>query len=580
MTFYQLSVKMLKRNFTQYRLYFGCNWISAVLFFCFACLYFNPQFMDGTVVDSRISSNILFPGAVVAGFTLVFLPLSYHMFWNLRRQEYGIFLALGMSRRRALRAMALETAGVSAAALLAALAAGTACSLGFFGVLRFGLGIQGWSFTLPAAAYAWTAAVYVVTILITMAAYAVSFLWKNIRGMLKHYERAERDGVVLRMLQKLTPGYWNRNLLKFSFLRRHRTEWCLRTMLGSVLAAAAVVAVSLIFCLFGGFKKDAAAYAPYDLLYVQGAGSSRVAPEQARRVLKQHQVEVTQCKELTFMRDGAFNYVPVSQVNQKLGLCAQVEEGTFLNVFPYAAGDGYTYEMIPAERISITGDNAGRELVSCGEEQRVLWNRSPAFADRIVVLHDADFQRLAGNPQYLAGTMCLLRVQDWRTSAAGAAALQELLAQQQGQDGVFAAKVSARVWDEERARQSAGVWLFCMSFVVLMLVGALFLLIHVRIAGEEEENRQSLQSLFRQGCPKSRLASILLYKNRVRFLTPVAVGCVLGCVPGCWLNQAYGFGLQGLLAVLAGGAVWGMAVFAGMRKYSQMELDRKKWEYF
>ena len=80
MSFYELSLKMLRKNFAKYRLYFVCCTVSAAVFFCFASLLFDERFMDGYTVDSMISSNLVFPGMLAGVFVCLFLPLSYHTF--------------------------------------------------------------------------------------------------------------------------------------------------------------------------------------------------------------------------------------------------------------------------------------------------------------------------------------------------------------------------------------------------------------------------------------------------------------------------------------------------------------------
>ena len=120
MTFSDISRKMLLYHFFRYCLYFFCNFLAAVIFFCFASLFTNPEFMNGDLVDSMISSNIIFPSVVAAVFLVLYLPFSYAAFLNARKQEYGILLSLGMSRREVVRNILIEGVVISAAALSAA----------------------------------------------------------------------------------------------------------------------------------------------------------------------------------------------------------------------------------------------------------------------------------------------------------------------------------------------------------------------------------------------------------------------------------------------------------------------------
>ena len=51
MTYFDISKKMLRANFSRFRLYFLCSFFALTLFFSFAVLFTNQAFMGGTAVD-------------------------------------------------------------------------------------------------------------------------------------------------------------------------------------------------------------------------------------------------------------------------------------------------------------------------------------------------------------------------------------------------------------------------------------------------------------------------------------------------------------------------------------------------
>lgn len=574
MTFFQLSLKMLRNNFYGYQLYFNSSCFAAAIFFCFASLLCNEQFMDGHTVDSMISSNLIFPGLLTAGFMVLFLPLSYHVFWNVRKQDYGVFLSLGMSRAEAARYIAMESLILSAFALLAAFVVGSVCSLLFGCVLKYLLHIRGWGLALPLEAYLFTGLLHAAVTLLTVAAYSVKFLFLQIGRMLKNHEKPEGKSLFLHILSKCLPKYHNRSLIRLSFLMRHAREWSVRHAMAGTVILMITLFTSLSLCMFGGFRQDAKTYAPFDMLYASVYGYNDLPAAKAAAILQREHVDVTSFCQIAFCRDAAFNYVPVSELGQTLNQDIQVAEGTFLNLFQFDMQDGYEHDISPVTSITLKDSKSAKELHSCGSKIEILWNKNPAFADRTLVLNDRDFAFLCNNEDYSLGTIKLFRFKDWQRSAGGVSAIEEYLQRKNGlpEAAQRTLAVSSRLSSEERARQSGSVLLLSMGFVIIMLSAVFFLSIHIRITGEREEHRRSIKSLYYMGCLKSQLQNMLLFKNRVHFLVPIALGSLPGIVPCYLLNQTYQFGIQAVLVCMGTGILMAIIAWNGLRPYSKREF--------
>lgn len=574
MSFYQLFIKMLRNDFSKYRLFFWCCCVSAAVFFCFASLLFNEQFMDGYTVDSMISSNLIFPGILTAVCMLLLIPLSYRMFWNARKQDYGIFLSLGMSRREAVKSLALESVCVLTAALFAAFFMGVVCCGAFCGILTFGLHIRGWKWGIPAEAFVWTLVLYGAAAGLTVVVFALCLLWAKIGGMLKNHEKPEAYGVCYHVLQKYMPRFLNRNLVRFSFLMRHKREWCFRHAAAGVVVMAVVCLASLSVCLFGGFERDVELYAPFDLAYVSLYGYNELSNEEAGELLGRENAEVTDSCQIGFYRDAAFNYVSASDLNHKLHTNYAPEKGTFINLFQFAGDDGYEHDMTLVDSVGISGPEGPVPLVSGGSDVRILWNRNPAFADRTLILNDADFALLSGSADCWQGTIHLFSLADWAHSKGAVTALADFLRQENGcgQETQRLLAVTSRISDFERAQQSGGVLVLSVSVAVLLLGAAAFSFIHFRIAGEREERGRSVKSLRLIGCSGSELRSMILFKNRVHFTLPVIMGGVFGMLPSYALNQTYRFGLRSMLLCLVFCAVLYAVVWKTAVGYSRREF--------
>lgn len=253
MTFYEISAKMLRVNFNRYRLYFFCNLFAVSLFECFASIFTNSSFMDGTNVNSLISSNIYFPSMLAALFLVLFLPVSCQTFFAVRKQEYGILFSLGMSPKEAFRNMMLENMVIAGVALAAALAAGTVLSGFFFAVINYGIGIEGvqWQFRLAS---------YKITVLLYLVVMAAAFLWnavgtlrEKIGTLLKAQYRCGKKSLTERILDRCRAGYVEKHLAEWSFVRRHNNAWRIRYGFGTIIIACAVTLASVCVTMYPVF---------------------------------------------------------------------------------------------------------------------------------------------------------------------------------------------------------------------------------------------------------------------------------------------------------------------------------------
>ena len=573
MTFYDISRKMLRANFNRYRLYFFCNLFAVALFGCFASIFTNPTFMDAAIVNPLISSNIYFPSMLAALFLVLFLPISCQAFFAARKQEYGILFSLGMSPREAVRNMTLENAAIAALALAAALAAGTILSFLFFAVIIYGIGIEGvqWQFRLEP---------YGITVLFYFAIMVIAFLWnavgilrEKIGNLLKAQYRSEKRGIVEHMLNLLLPQYIEKHMAKWSFVRRHKNAWRVRYGFGSVIIACAVMLSSVCVTMYPAFLRDAENESPYDMAYSEIYGMNRAPLQEVRNVLAENGVLVEGVIRMPYLRDSAFNYLPVTKVNQYFGCGYQIGKGQFLNLFQFDLQDGYEHDTQPVSAVTI-GEN--QELHSVGSDVRILFNRNAAFADRTLIVSDIDFEKMKEDAQYMAGTANLFSFGQWEESYEGVCAVKEYLQSYDriNETGVHDCGLSSKVERYRDARKSGLFLNFLMAFVVGLMLMSEYLLIHFRIQAEREENGRAIHSLYLIGMTGREIESCLKYKNYVRFLPPIVAGTVFSFFPAYYVNEIYGSGYMGILVAFLFGGMIMTVQMASIKRYSKAEKFR------
>lgn len=575
MTFYEVSRKMLRANFSKYRICFLCNLFAAALFCCFAFILTNESFMDGRIVNSVISGNIYFPSILAGLFLVFFLPASCRVFLASRKREYGILLSLGMSRKEAFRNILLENAVVAALALLAALAAGTVLSLLFFMVIQYGIGIGGIRWRLSPEPYKMTSLLYAVVIAVTFALHAGSFLRENIGTLMKAQYRLEKKGLFYRMLCRFWPEYLRRHMAECSFLRRHGKEWGFRYAFAVLLAACSVMLVSVCVTIYPAFLRDAVSYAPYDMVYSDLYGRNQAPEEAVAEILEENGIAVKRIIQMPYLRNESFNFLPVGEANRCFQCEYKVEEGEFLNIFQYDLQDGYEHNLQPVSEVTYDGD---KKLYSAGSDVRILWNQNPAFADRTLLVSDSDFEKLKEDVGCQTGMAYLFLFEQWEDSEEGVCAVSQFLQRENQADDseAYYYRVSSRIESYLNAKKSGQFLIFLMAFVICLILTAEFLLIHFRIQAEEDENGRAVHSLQLIGMTDQELVKCLKYKNSLRFIPPIIIGTVLSFLPSGYLNGTYGSGQKGIFTGMAFGIILAAAELLSLDRYSKREFKGMK----
>ncbi len=575
MRMFELYQKRLAYHMKSYRIYFLVHLFAIALFFCFACLFTNQEFMDGRTVDSLVSSNILFPSVLTAVFLAFFVPCSHAAFLLGQKREYGVMLCFGMRKAEAVKNLMAEGALVSLAALCAGLAAGTVASVFFYGIVVYGIGVKGLSFQVPAAAYGITALFYAAVSSASILVQGVALYIRRVGRLLKEPYQYERKGRIFCILWKLCPRWMQRHWIGNSFLLRHKKDWAVRYVVSALILAAIIFLSSLSVCIHRSLSYDALHYAPYDVAYVELFGMNGIGQEEVFRLAAGHGVSVLEWKQVAFARDGAFNYFPVSEVNQKLlrseGTSGRadvsgsyrVAQGEFLNVFPYDLQDGYEHDTAPVTQCRLGNGEDGIELVSAGSRVAILFNQNQAFAGRILILNDKDYAALVRMDGYSVGTLHILQLDDWKQSAGFVDALEEMLRRENNismeeQRGYYG--VSSKIGSKEQARVSGNFLLFLMAFTLALLCLAEWLAVHFRIQAEQEEAGRSVHSLRLVGAAKREILGILQWKDKMRFLPQIVVAFVLAepliwyTMRGIYHFEVIGCAIGAVVAALLFGA--------------------------
>jgi len=597
MTFREISRQMLRRSSRRYLLYFWCNVSAVALFGAFSSIFTNRDFMNPMIVNSMISSNIIAPSVFTAAFLLIFIPYSYGAFFRKRKSEYGILMTLGMREREVAADMLAQGFGVSIPALAAGLVLGTLLSLAFFAFIRDVIGIKTVAWRAEILSYAITAGVYLALVVLTLALQLLGFVKTRITDMLKARPRGERvsggikhgfsaglalcaaSAAVLLLCGKFSPswslltgfglmlaGTWLlAGCLKGAFpdsapdpggafIRSHLRSFRTASVLAAGFVGTGIFLASLAAVSYPSIIGNAMRYSPYDLLYVQADGKNTMSTAEASRLLSEYGVSVSADGETPFLRNGAFNLFPASELNRIAGAGYDVKPGEYLALYQYDLKDGYEHEMNLSGTMRFTLKTGNLALAYAGTDVRVFFNRG-SFADVSLVLNDADYKTMAAEGEdYLPGIIRAFRFADWRTSGPGLSALQKELSARNHcadaeQERYFG--LSSKLAEYDTARQSCGFLFFVAAFVLLLFWFSSDAVIYFKMKAEAGDLRRMYRGVYRIGISETEMRKILKRKNRLYCLAPFCAGAVLGMFFAFAVCFENGSGLKGSVLIFA-----------------------------
>lgn len=626
MTFYDVSIKMLKANYKRYRLYFICNLVAVALFYCFAAIFTNQLFMNRDIVDPMITSNIYAPSVFTGVFLILFIPYSYSAFLRNRKQEYGILMTLGMSETQVLKNMIFENCIIAGISLSIGLIVGTVISFVFYFIIHHVIGIAGLYWYFNPSSYVITALLYGVTIVISLILGILELLKMQIVDLLREKFKAEKQGklsigmflvgalfiiIAVYIMIKYNPnqfllslaimftgtflllsnsvsmkkytdnmflGYRKRHILELSFVRQHYRSQSRICILASWLIGFSVFMTGLIGVLASMKNEVVYSYSPYDMVYSRIFGMNQVDNSEIESLLNKNGVSVKSVKQVEYLRNQVFNILPVSQVNETFHCNYKVSEGKFKFIFQINPKDGYEHDMFAPKTLSLYYGDKEHELREVGSDVRILFNSNPTFADATIVINDVDFHKVASNnKRYWAGTMELYSFHDWKHSQNAIDAVQKYLQHKNHVDSIEQKryyKATSFIESYTTAKQAVQFLIFLMSFILILFCITADIMIHFKIKAESEDEQRILSGLYRLGVNAQEMLGMIYYKNKYYFIPQVMIGLLIGGFYNCILNKTYGikYGLASVGYCMIIGVILITIQFVFLMKYTKREL--------
>lgn len=214
MTLFSIARKNIRKNFTNYFLYFASMIFSIVIYFTFVSLKYDTAIQSATEGSTKISSAFSAAAVVLIIFVAIFIWYSNSFFTRKRKKEVGLYSLLGVRKKQIGRMLFYENFLMGVLALLAGIALGSVLTRFFVSLLMKVMGYDAVSnFSISPAAIINTTIVFMIITLITsLQGYRLIYRFKLIE-LFHADQEGEREPkaswiTALLSLAFIGTGYW------------------------------------------------------------------------------------------------------------------------------------------------------------------------------------------------------------------------------------------------------------------------------------------------------------------------------------------------------------------------------------
>ncbi|MEC0368752.1 ABC transporter permease [Paenibacillus chibensis] len=168
MTLFSIARKNIRKNFTNYFLYFASMIFSIVIYFTFVSLKYDNTIQAASDGSPKISSAFSAAAVVLIIFVAIFIWYSNSFFTRKRKKEVGLYSLLGVRKKQIGRMLFYENFLMGIVALIVGIALGSVLSRFFVLILMKVMGYEAMTdFSISMAAIINTFVVFMIITLIT-----------------------------------------------------------------------------------------------------------------------------------------------------------------------------------------------------------------------------------------------------------------------------------------------------------------------------------------------------------------------------------------------------------------------------
>ncbi|MCB2311854.1 ABC transporter permease [Clostridium tagluense] len=604
MTFSRIAFKMFKADVKKYRLFILCNLSSIAILHSFISISVNQQFMNASIVDPMISSNIYAPTFLVLLFTGIFIPYSQSVFIKARQKDYGILLTLGMSENEVRNSVLIENLILCVVSLIIGLVSGTVLSLFFLGFIHNVIGFNSVNIAISLSSYKITTMYVLGIFLISLIVNVYGMIKSTVYDKIKCAEKAESGNhysiifscvgivftivafVVMILFYHANSNIWflslffcilgsvliffNGEALIESFQSKHYKRYIKNIFLFSDIkyyysknkkiffvttwiffAISFFIAFSLVT--YPNFTNNAIAYHPFHIVYSEIKDNFKpLSDNEIKAIVQKNGNSITTSDTVEFVRNNAFTVFCVDDVNKIMNKNYNVKSNSFVYVYPYDINDGYEHNVnLNISSIGIDSHEGTKKFIMQNTIINPLFGKINCISDSIILVNKKDYNwiKVNGIDYYIKGTLHLYNFGNWRNSNGIANEVWNNLMKKNNiekEDARFY-KISSRIEAYNTALKSSDFLIFFVIYASLLLYFSAIIMIHFKLEMEYKDDKRKYFSLYRIGIREIELKKMISQKILMIYFIPFVYAMIINIAYSYYANSSYGYGVIGIL---------------------------------
>ncbi|WDV45349.1 FtsX-like permease family protein [Clostridiaceae bacterium M8S5] len=602
MTISKILIKIFKADVKKYKLFVLCNLSTIAILYSFISILENNEFMDASIVDPMISSNIYAPTFLILIFAGLFIPYSQRIFIKSRQKDYGILLSLGMTEKEVRNNVLLENLILCLVSLIIGLVIGTFLSLFFLLFISDVIGVQNIKIKISMTAYRLTTIYVIAIFLISLIINVYAMIKRSIYEKIRYTEKAESGkyykmvfvfvgiafivlGFIIMivfyhinsniwfisllaniigsfliffngeaLIECLKSKYYKsyvRNIFVFSDIRYYYGKNKKIFFMTIWIFFAVLFMISFGLITYPNFTNNAITYHPFHMVYTEINDYVRpFSNNEIEAIVRKNNNSITIKDTVRFARDNAFTIFCIEDVNKLLNKRYRIKSNSYIYVYPYDMDDGYEHNVdYNISNINIDCHKATKKFVIQDSIIDPLFGRINSISDYIILVNKEDFEWIISNDTnfYIKGKLHMYNFNDWKNSEK---IVNEIYNKQLKKNNIEKKerfyKISSRIDEYKKALKSSNFLIFNIIYASLLLYLAAIIMIHFKLKMEYNSEKIKYISLYRIGIREIEVKKMIYRKIKIIYNISFLYAIIINIFYAYYTNYTYGYGKIGV----------------------------------
>lgn len=606
----ELHFKIFKKSFGKYILLFCCNAFVIMAQCFFLNVLFNNTFMNPTIIDPMISSNIYAPTVMSFIFAMIFIPYSHFYFYQKKEREYGIFEAVGLDIHNIISIILKENIIIAVCSTIIGIVAGLGLTAIFVSVMKYNFGLENLQIELSGKTFAVLLGFLAVIYFFVALSLCIKIYKKSTVQLIKS-DRAKYEGhsphvsvIIIGVLLCSASFYYSLfiidqehndyfipafivamlglyfivdNMLfyinrKKRNLRRYYKNLLLYTGIAYrfdsekkvLFTAICLISIALFFQTLSIIepsvnKEMVKTYYPHHITYIECEGYNEISNNEMNRIISDSNITVKSHETVNYIVSDGVGIISKNDAEYLTKQKYEVHARTGILLQQYESKDGYQHDknMGPnVVNISTKGKIMQYNIIE--KRSDIAIDQVTAIPELIMVINDNEFDALFfEDNEILSGKIHMINCADRKEAIALEKELNRYFSnknifEDQSNEDVY--RVFTQNEAYQRVKQFAGVLQYVLSIFDILLVLSSIIMIHFKNTIEMDYDNIKNITLYKLGFDREERYNIFKKELGTIFIIPTSVAMVFTSIFVFSLLQLSDRGIAavGILLILGG----------------------------